>query len=84
MNGCNSEEHEEVYYILCVDRNMWWGDNSNGYTQSLSKAGKYTKCDAEKICDNVNFKNKAPDAVMMPKSLASEYASRNMRKRRRK
>lgn len=31
---------------------MWWGENSQGYTCHLSRAGRYTRKEAEAICKN--------------------------------
>lgn len=43
---------EELYYIqngYVGNAILWWGINSRGYTTDITKAGKYTKEEAEKI-----------------------------------
>lgn len=37
------------------DTVTWWKPNRLGYTESISKAGRYSKEDAEEICKNANI-----------------------------
>lgn len=50
-----SEAKEEpLYYIqngYVGNAILWWGKNSQGYTTEIDKAGKYTKLEAERICE---------------------------------
>lgn len=49
-----STTNEQLYYIqnegFCGNALFWWGANSRGYVTDIRKAGKYTKEQAERIC----------------------------------
>lgn len=38
------------YLIWSHEHSAWWGPGGCGYTQSLTKAGRYTQSDAIYIC----------------------------------
>jgi hypothetical protein len=46
---------EELYYIrnkgYLGNAFIWWGKDRNGYTCDINAAGRYTKEEAEKLCD---------------------------------
>lgn len=46
---------EDLYYIYSFEHGAWWKPNKNGYTDSLDKAGKYTKEEAYKMCAFANW-----------------------------
>lgn len=53
----------ELYYIRNKNAGylgnawIWWGRNSQGYTAYLNGAGRYTKQEADEICQNNPEKN---------------------------
>ena len=48
-------EKENKFYIqtsgYCGNAMYWWGKDSKGYVTDIRKAGKYTKEEAEGICE---------------------------------
>lgn len=47
--------YDDIYFIWSIEHNAWWKPNSNGYTDSFSKAGQYTKDEAYKIAARANW-----------------------------
>lgn len=43
-----------MFYIWCVERNMWWKPNKTGYTRNIGEAGKYPEKEATSILDLAN------------------------------
>ncbi len=46
---------DERYIIFSIERGMWWKPNQFGYTGRLEEAGRYTREEAEKICEDANL-----------------------------
>ena len=49
----------ELYLIICVDGlsgqdTLYWKPGGNGYTKKIKKAGRFTKEQAERICNAPN------------------------------
>ncbi len=42
------------YWVWSIEHNMWWRPNHMGYTNDLSKAGKYNLAQAQRICEEAN------------------------------
>ena len=45
----------EEYLIWSIEHGAWWRANSNGYTKSRAKAGRYTLTEAVEICKGANI-----------------------------
>lgn len=44
-----------LFLIWNVERNMWWKDHREGYTQIIFQAGGYSWDEAFKICKGANL-----------------------------
>lgn len=77
---------EELYYIqngYVGNAILWWGINSRGYTTDITKAGKYTKEEAEKIiqrpqdiawlCEHIDNNEKAKKLTIDIQYLDTEF-----------
>jgi len=48
------------YFIVCPERMkdeedvVWWKPNYRGYTKNIEEAGRYTKEEVDKICNQPN------------------------------
>lgn len=42
------------YRIWSFEHNQWWNPKSNGYTNDINHAGKYSLYEANYICINAN------------------------------
>ena len=51
------EHLDELYYIFCVERQMYWKPNSMGYTPEKEEAGLYTYDQAYRITNAFNVKD---------------------------
>ena len=55
MTTLNLIDMEEKYYIrnegYLGNALLWWAENGRGYTCDIRYAGKYTKEQAERICE---------------------------------
>lgn len=60
---------EEWYLIWSVDWKQWWRADKSGYSPSISDAGRYTRDEAETICNRpahrCGFTNVGPSEVML-------------------
>jgi len=77
---------EEMYYIqngYVGNAILWWGIDSKGYTTDITKAGKYTKEEAEKIiqrpqdiawlCEHIDNNEKAKKLTIDIQYLNTNY-----------
>jgi hypothetical protein len=77
---------EELYYIqngYVGNAILWWGIDSKGYTTDITKAGKYTKEEAEKIiqrpqdiawlCEHIDNNEKAKKLTIDIQYLNTNY-----------
>jgi hypothetical protein len=46
------DDKAETYLVWSNEHNAWWNPQSRGYTQSLDRAGRYTREEALQICAN--------------------------------
>jgi len=63
----------ELYLIWSNEHCRWWAPNHCGYVSIISHAGRYTRQEAEKICEGANFAlpdGHEPNEVLV---LAPEY-----------
>lgn len=64
----------QLYLVWSNEHRMWWAPGHRGYVSIISQAGRYTRRQAEQICENANFaqfEGQEPNEVMV---LAPEYA----------
>lgn len=43
-------DSEDIYLVWSHEHSRWWGPGFNGYTPSMSEAGRYTRAQALDIC----------------------------------
>lgn len=72
-------EMPELYLIWSNEHGMWWRANSQGYTRILSLAGRYSRKEAEDICEGANFAlppQREPNEVLLlaPESVKTQAA----------
>ena len=49
-----------MWYVLCIRRKVWWGENSQGYSDSILAAGHYTDEEALGIVERMNCGGDSP------------------------
>lgn len=55
------------YVIWSEEHGAWWRPGRHGYTRELSKAGRYSKADADQIVANKHLPSFVPfDEVAFP------------------
>jgi hypothetical protein len=77
---------QELYYIqngYVGNAILWWGIDSKGYTTDITKAGKYTKEEAQKIiqrpqdiawlCKHIDNNNEARKIIVDMQYLNKRY-----------
>ncbi len=45
---------ERIWLIWSNQQHAWWGPESLGYVGIIEMAGRYTRAEAEEICDRAN------------------------------
>jgi len=54
----------KLYLIWSIEHDQWWKPNKMGYTDDMSKAGRYSVEDATEICEIANIVG--VEEMMMP------------------
>jgi hypothetical protein len=47
-------EIERDFLIWSYEHDAWWGPAKMGYTKDFERAGRYTKDEAARICEDAN------------------------------
>jgi hypothetical protein len=75
----------EEFFILSMERTadgkmcVWWRPNANGYTTSISEAGRYSRVDALRHSDPPYHLAVPCNAVEVPASRAKAFAKQALR-----
>ena len=67
---------QELYLVWSREHGAWWGPNCAGYTLEVASAGRYTKKQAEDICDHArsHIPGEPPPEVMVLEHVATKGA----------
>ena len=47
-------DDENAHLVWSFEHTAWWAPNSRGYTPRWYDAGRYSRADAERICEQAN------------------------------
>lgn len=66
-----------IWLVWSHEHNAWWRPNSAGYTLHIASAGRYTKAEADRICEDARSPRKfADDPPPEVAVIAPEFANK--------
>src|SRR4051812_5202005 len=71
---------ELMYLIWSNEHQAWWMPNHSGYTTISERAGRYTKAQAEQICNGANYgwdEERNPNELPVDEEIACRLISKH-------